>query len=39
MQAIDEFKRRGKTIVLVSHRASTCSFADFSLSVECGRLS
>lgn len=39
MQAIDEFKRRGKTIVLVSHRASTCSFADFSLSVERGRLS
>lgn len=39
MQAIDEFKRRGKTIVLVSHRASTCSFADFSLSVEHGRLS
>lgn len=39
MQAIDEFKRRGKTIVLVSHRASTCAFADFSLSVEHGRLS
>ena len=39
MQAIDELKRRGKTIVLVSHRASTCSFADFSLSVEHGRLS
>lgn len=39
MQAIDELKRRGKTIVLVSHRASTCAFADFSLSVEHGRLS
>lgn len=38
MQAIDELKRRGKTIVLVSHRASTCAFADFSLSVEHGRL-
>lgn len=39
MQAVDEFKRRGKTIVLVSHRASTCAFADRSLSVEHGRLS
>lgn len=39
MQAIDELKRRSKTIVLVSHRASTCAFADFSLSVEHGRLS
>ena len=39
MQAIDELKRGGKTIVLVSHRASTCAFADFSLSVEHGRLS
>lgn len=39
MQAVDELKRRGKTIVLVSHRASTCAFADFSLSVEHGRLS
>ena len=39
MQAVDEFKRRGKTIVLVSHRASTCAFADCSLSVEHGRLS
>lgn len=39
MQAIDELRRRGKTIVLVSHRASTCAFADFSLSVEHGRLS
>lgn len=39
MQAIDELKRRGKTIVLVSHRASTCAFADCSLSVEHGRLS
>lgn len=39
MQAVDELKRRGKTIVLVSHRASTCAFADRSLSVEHGRLS
>lgn len=39
MQAVDEFKRRGKTILLVSHRASTCAFADCSLSVEHGRLS
>lgn len=39
MQAVDELKRRGKTIVLVSHRASTCAFADRSLPVEHGRLS
>ena len=39
MQAVDELKRRDKTIVLVSHRASTCAFADCSLSVEHGRLS
>lgn len=39
MKAVDELKRRGKTIVLVSHRASTCAFADCSLSVEHGRLS
>lgn len=39
MQTVDELKRRGKTIVLVSHRASTCAFADRSLSVEHGRLS
>lgn len=39
MQAVDELKRRGKTIVLVSHRASTCAFADRSLSVEHERLS
>ena len=39
MQAVNELKRRGKTIVLVSHRASTCAFADCSLSVEHGRLS
>lgn len=39
MRAVDELKRRGKTIVLVSHRASTCAFADCSLSVEHGRLS
>ena len=29
----------GKTVVLVSHRASTCSFADRVVSVEDGRLS
>lgn len=39
MKAVDELKRCGKTIVLVSHRASTCAFADCSLSVEHGRLS
>lgn len=39
MKAVDELKRRSKTIVLVSHRASTCAFADCSLSVEHGRLS
>lgn len=39
MKAVDELKRRGKTIVLVSHRDSTCAFADCSLSVEHGRLS
>lgn len=39
MKAADELKRRGKTIVLVSHRDSTCAFADCSLSVEHGRLS
>ena len=39
MQASDELKRRGKTMGLVSHRASTCAFAEFSLSVEHGRLS
>ena len=39
MQAVAELRRRGKTIVLVSHRASTCSFADARISVEHGRLS
>ncbi len=39
MQAVAELRRRGKTVVLVSHRASTCSFADARISVEHGRLS
>ncbi len=39
MQAVAELRQRGKTIVLVSHRASTCSFADARISVEHGRLS
>lgn len=34
-----EKSKAGKTIVLVSHRASTCMFADVSYSVENGRLS
>ena len=38
MRAIAE-RRAGKTIVLVSHRASTCRFADRFYSVERGRLS
>ncbi len=39
MRAVAELRHRGKTIVLVSHRASTCSFADVCVSVEHGRLS
>ncbi len=38
LKALDEF-REDKTIVLVSHRASTCAFADISYSVESGRMS
>lgn len=38
MRAID-CRRHGKTVVLVSHRASTCSFADRFFSVEHGRIS
>ena len=38
MRAIDR-RRAGKTVVLVSHRASTCAFADTFYSVEHGRLS
>ncbi len=38
LKALDEF-REDKTIVLVSHRASTCAFADMSYSVERGRMS
>lgn len=38
LRALSEF-REGKTIVLVSHRASTCAFADVSYSVENGRMS
>ncbi len=39
MRAVAELRHRGKTIVLVSHRASTCSFVDARVSVEHGRLS
>ena len=38
LKALSDF-REGKTIVLVSHRASTCAFADVSYSVERGRMS
>ena len=38
MRAVAE-RRAGKTVVLVSHRASTCAFADRFYSVERGRLS
>lgn len=38
MRAIDR-RRAGKTVVLVSHRASTCAFADRLYSVEHGRIS
>ena len=38
MRAVAEC-RAGKTVVLVSHRASTCAFADRFYSVERGRLS
>ena len=38
MRAVAE-RRTGKTVVLVSHRASTCAFADKFYSVERGRLS
>ena len=38
MRAVAE-RRIGKTVVLVSHRASTCAFADRFYSVENGRLS
>lgn len=38
LKALSGF-REGRTIVLVSHRASTCAFADVSYSVECGRMS
>ena len=38
MRAVAE-RRAGKTVVLVSHRASTCAFADKFYSVEQGRLS
>ena len=39
MRAVAELGRTGKTVVLVSHRASTCSFADRTYSVDHGRLS
>lgn len=38
MRAIDR-RRAGKTVVLVSHRSSTCAFADHFYSVEHGRIS
>ncbi len=38
LKSLSDF-REGKTIVLVSHRASTCAFADISYSVEHGRVS
>ena len=38
LKSLAEF-REDKTIVLVSHRASTCAFADMSYSVERGRMS
>ena len=39
MQAVSRLRDAGKTVVLVSHRASTCAFADRFYSVERGRLS
>ena len=39
MQAVSRLRDAGKTVVLVSHRASTCAFADRFYSVEHGRLS
>ena len=39
MQAVARLRDRGKTVVLVSHRASTCAFADRFYSVEHGRMS
>ena len=39
MRSVAALRAAGKTVVLVSHRASTCSFADRVVSVEDGRLS
>lgn len=39
MRSVARLRAQGKTVVLVSHRASTCAFADRSYSVERGRLS
>lgn len=39
MRSVARLRELGKTIVLVSHRASTCAFADRSVSVEHGRVS
>ena len=39
MRAVSRLRDAGKTVVLVSHRASTVSFADGFYSVERGRLS
>lgn len=39
MCSVARLRKEGKTVVLVSHRASTCAFADRFYSVERGRLS
>ena len=39
MRSVARLRERGKTVVLVSHRASTCAFADRFVSVEHGRMS
>lgn len=39
MRSVARLRAQGKTVVLVSHRASTCAFADRFYSVERGRLS
>lgn len=39
MRSVARLRERGKTVVLVSHRASTCAFADRFVSVEHGRVS
>lgn len=39
MRSVARLRSEGKTVVLVSHRASTCAFADRIVSVEHGRMS